>query len=153
MEVHIMRNHRNIRKEFESIISAYAYIDCDWNMVDITTFDNAKRVKYNRFLSIIGWMAKHASAFKIILAYVPWNVPHMSFRYIVEDLKNIFDYMRQHSGVCYIVKVNYIEDNKVAIRLIPFSKKDYNTIHTAIVEYLKKEYEIGRCSHEKYYWQ
>ena len=148
-----MRNHRNIQKEFESIISAYAYIDCDWNMVDITTFDNAKKAKCNRLVSIIGWMAKHISAFKIILAYVPWNMPHMSFRYIVEDLENIFSYMRQHSGVCYIVKVNYIEDNKVAIRLIPVSKKDYNTIHGAIEKFFKEEYEIGRRCHEKYYWQ
>ena len=148
-----MRNHRNVQKEFESIISAYAYINCDWNMVDITTFDNAKKVKCNRFVSIIRWMAKHISAFKIILAYVPWNVPHMSFRYIVEDLENIFNYMRKNSGACYIVKVNYIEDNKTPIRLIPVSRKEYGTIHTAIVEYLNEEYEIGRCSHEKYYWQ
>lgn len=153
MEVHIMRNHRNVQKEFESIISAYAYINRDLNVVDITTFDNAKKVKCNRLVSIIGWMAKHISALKIILAYVPWNVPHMSFRYVVEDLENIFNYMRQHSGVCYIIKVNYIEDHKIAVRLIPVSKKDYCTIHTAIVEYLKEDYEIGRRCRKKHYWQ
>ena len=148
-----MRNHRNVQKEFNSCIAAYAYINCDWNVVDIRTFDNAKKAKCNRLVSIIAWMAKHVSAFKIILAYVPWNVPHMSFRYVVKDLENIFNYMRQHSGVCYIVKVNYIEDRKIAVRLIPVSKKDYDTIHTAIVEYFKEDYEIGICSHEKEYWQ
>lgn len=148
-----MKNHRNVKKEFNSYIAAYAYINCDWNVVDIRTFDNAKKAKCNRLVSIIGWMAKHVSAFKIILAYVPWNVPHMSFRYVVKDLENIFNYMRQHSGVCYIVKVNYIEDRKIAVRLIPVSKKDYDTIHAAIVEYLKEDYEIGICSHEKEYWQ
>ena len=155
MEVHIMRNHRNVQKEFNSVIAAYAYINHDWNrdlnVIDITTFDNAKKAKCNRLVSIIGWMAKHISACKIILARVSWNVPHMSFRYIVEDLEYIFNYMRQHSGVCYIVKVNYIEDYKVPIRLIPVSKKDYNTIHTAIVEYFKEEYELGMCYHEKKY--
>ena len=153
MEVHIMRNHRNVQKEFESIIAAYAYINHKWNVVDITTFDNAKKAKYNRFLSLVGWMAKHTSALRIILAYVPWDVPHMSFRYVVEDLKNIFNYMRQHSGACYIVKVTYIEDHKIAVRLIPVSKKDHVTIHTTIVEYLKEDYEFGVWNRKKKYWQ
>ena len=152
-----MRNHRNVKKEFDSIIAAYAYINYDWdrdlNVVDITTFDNAKKAKCNRLVSIIGWIAKHVPEFKIILACASWVVPHVSFRYIVEDLENIFNYMRQHSGVCYIVKVNYIEDLKTAIRLIPVSKKDYDTIHNAIEKFFKKEYEIGRRCHEKYYWQ
>ena len=152
MEVHIMRNHRNVKREFGSIISAYAHIN-RWNIVDITTYDNAKKAKCNRLVSIIGWVAKHVPEFKIMLAHIPLNVPHVSFRYIVEDLENIFNYMRQHSGVCYIIKVNYIEDHKIAVRLIPVSKKDYGTIHTAIVEYLKEDYEIGICSHAKEYWQ
>lgn len=152
-----MRNHRNVKKEFDSIIAAYAYINYDWdrdlNVVDITTFDNAKKAKCNRLVSIIGWIAKHVPEFKIILACASWVVPHVSFRYIVEDLENIFNYMRQHSGVCYIIKLDYIEDRKIVVRLIPVSKKDYVTIHTAIVEYLKEDYEIGVCSHEKEYWQ
>ena len=146
-----MRNHRNVKKEFESIISTYAYINHDWNVVDITTFDNAKKAKCNRLVSIIGWMAKHVPEFKIILACVPCVVPHVSFRYVVEDLENIFNYMRQHSGVCYIVKVNYIENHKIAVRLIPVSKKDHVTIHTAIAEYLKEDYEFGVWHHRKKY--
>ena len=147
-----MRNHRNVKKEFESIISAYAYINCDWGVVDITTFDDAKKAKCNRLVSIIGWMAKHVPEFKLILSVVPWRVPYISFRYVVGDLENIFNYMRKNSGACYIIKVNYVEDYKTMIRLIPVSKKDYSTIHTAIVEYLKEDYEIGICHNEKKYW-
>lgn len=147
-----MRNHRNVQKEFQSLISAYADVYHDWNMIDVTIFDNAKKVKYNRLLSILGWMSKHISVFKIMLACVPWNVPHTSFRYIAEDLINISDYMRNNSGVCYIVKVNYIEDCKTVVRLIPFSKKDHVVIHTAITRCLKEEYDLGGCFHEKEYW-
>lgn len=149
-----MRNHRNVWKQFISMISAYAEIDRDYIWIDIVYFEEQqKKAKFNRLLSSIAYFAKHTSVFKVILAGVPWNVPHVSFRHVIEDLDTVFEHMRQNSGASYLIKV--WDARKRAVRFVAVKTLNPTEIRNTIIKNFKlEEYELvpGRCSSRKKYY-
>lgn len=150
-----MRWHRNLWKEFNSMLSAYAEIDRDYTYIDLTYYEQqAKKAKFNRLLSAIKYFAAHTSEFKVILAGVSWNVPHVSFKYVVKDLEMVIDHMSKNSGASYLIKV--WDARKGAVRFVATATLDPNEIRNTIISnFGLEEYELepGRCSSRKKYWQ
>lgn len=150
-----MKNHRNARKEFNSMVAAYATIDRDYIWIDLTYFEEQqKKAKFNRLLSIIKWTTKHIPAFKIILAGVPWNVENVSFQYAANDLGKVLDHMCQNSGASYLIKV--YDARNCTVRFVATKTLDPNEIRSTIItNFGLEEYGIepGRCTSRKKYWQ
>ena len=150
-----MRNHRNVWKEFNNMIAAYAAIDRDYIWIDIVYFEEQrKKAKFNRLLSIIKWTTKHIPEFKVILVRAPWDVPYVSFKHVVEDIGNVLDHMRQNSGASYFIKVR--DERERSVRFVAVKTLDPTEIReTIIANFGLEEYGLvpGQCSSRKKYWQ
>ena len=150
-----MRWHRNLLKEFNGMISAYAEIDRDYIWIDIVYFEEQqKKAKFNRLFSCIKYFVTHMSEFKVILADVPWNVENVSFRHVANDLGEVIDHTRQNSGASYLIKVRDARERSV--RFVATKTLDPNEIRSTIIANFgleKYEMVLGRCSSRKKYWQ
>ena len=150
-----MRWHRNVWKEFNGMISAYAEIDRDYIFIDITYYEqNQKKAKFNRLLSCIKYLVKHTSEFKIILAGVPWDMTHISFRHVANDLETVVEHMCQNSGASYLIKVR--DAHEMSIRFVATKTLDPDEIRNTIISNFNlEEYNMvpGRCYSRKKYWQ
>ena len=146
-----MRNHRNVCKEFRSMISVYAEIDRDYISIDLDYIEeNQKKAKFNRLLSCIGFFAKHVPEFKTVLAGAPWEVPYVSFRHVVNDLFKVVDDMRQNSGALYLVKVR--DAREMTVRFVAVKTLNPTEIRdTIITNFGLEDYDIGpgRCGIRK----
>lgn len=150
-----MRWHRNLWKEFNGMIAAYAEIDRDYAFIDITYYEEqAKKAKFNRLLSCIKYFAKHTSEFEVILVRAPWDVPRVSFIHMVNDLETVVGHMRQNSGASYLIKV--LDEHENAIRFVATATLDPNEIRNTIISnFGLEDYEMapGWCYSQKKYWQ
>lgn len=150
-----MRWHRNTWKEFTNMYAAYGEIDRDYVWIDITYYEEqAKKAKFNRLLSCIKYFAKHISEFRITLAGVSWNVPHVSFKHVVKDLEAVIDHMRQNSGASYLIKV--WDARERSVRFVATTTLNPTEIReTIIANFGLEEYGLipGRCFSRKKYWQ
>ena len=150
-----MRWHRNLWKEFNSMIAAYAEIDRDYIFIDITYYEQQKKkAKFNRLLSCVKYLTKHVWEFKVILAGVPWNVENVSFRHVANDLVTVVEHMCQNSGASYLIKV--WDARKGAVRFVATKTLEPTEIReTIIANFGLEEYGLvpGRCSSRKKYWQ
>ena len=151
----IMRWHRNLLKEFNGMISAYAEIDRDYIFIDVTYIEqNRKKAKFNRLLSCIKYFVTHTSEFKVILADVPWNVPYVSFGHVSKDLEAVVEHMCQNSGASYLIKVR--DEHERSVRFVATKTLDPNEIRSTIItNFSLEKYEmvLGRCYSRKKYWQ
>lgn len=150
-----MKWHRNLWKEFNNMLSAYAEIDRNYVYIDITYFEQQrKKAKFNRLLSCIKYFVTHTSEFEVILVRAPWDVPYVSFRHIVEDLENVSEHMRQNSGASYLIKV--WDERERSVRFVATATLDPTEIReTIIANFGLEECEMvpGRCYSRKKYWQ
>ena len=150
-----MRWHRNLWKEFNGMISAYAEIDRDYIFIDITYYEqNQKKAKFNRLLSCIKYLVTHTSEFKTILTGVPLDMTYVSFRHVANDLETVVEHMCQNSGASYLVKVR--DAHEMSIRFVATKTLDPDEIRNTIIKNFGLEdygIEPGRCSSRKKYWQ
>lgn len=150
-----MRWHRNLWKEFTNMYAAYGEIDRNYIYIDITYYEEQKKkAKFNRLLSCIKYFATHTSEFEVILVRAPWDVPHVSFIHVVEDLGKVSEHMRQNSGASYLIKV--WDERENAVRFVATATLDPNEIRNTIISnFGLEEYEMvpGRCYSRKKYWQ
>ena len=148
-----MRNHRNVCKEFRSMISVYAEIDRDYISIDLDYIEeNQKKVKFNRLLSCLKHLVKHVPEFKEILAGAPWEVPYVSFRHVANDLFKVVDDMRQNSGALYLVKVR--DEHELSVRFVAVKTLNPTEIRDTIITNFGLEaygIEPGRCGSRKKY--
>ena len=151
-----MRWHRNVRNEFNEMISVYAEIDRDYASVDLTYIEqNRRKAKFNRLLSCIHCLIKDVPEFKTVLAGTQWEVPYTSFKYVANDLFNVVEQMRQNSGASYLVKVR--DTREMAVRFVAVKSLVPTEIRDAIIKnFGLEEYgiELSRwCGSRKKYWQ
>lgn len=150
-----MRNHRNVRNEFNNMISVYGEIDRDYVDIDLTYIEqNRKKAKYNRLRSTIKYLVRHVPEFKEILAGAPWEVPYISYKHVANDLEHVVEQMHQNSGAVYLVKVR--DMHELSVRFVGVKTLNPTEIRQAIVTtFGLEDYGIkpGRCSSRKKYWQ
>ena len=150
-----MRNHRNVKKEINEMIAAYAEIDRDYIDIDLTYIEsNRKKAKYNRLISCLKYLTGHVPEFKEILAGAPWEVPYVSFRHVANDLFKVVEHMCQNSGASYLIKVR--DAHEYSVRFVATKTLDPNEIRNTIIKnFGLEEYGIkpGRCGSRKKYWQ
>ena len=148
-----MRNHRNVCKEFKSMISVYAEIDRDYISIDLDYIEeNQKKAKFNRLLSCLKYLVRHVPEFKEILAGAPWEVPYVSFRHVANDLFKVGDDMRQNSGALYLVKVR--DEHELSVRFVAVKTLNPTEIRDTIITNFGLEahgIEPGRCGSRKKY--
>lgn len=126
-------NHRNVNKEFAKMISGALVLRTEDDIWEITRMRKSVRpVQMNRFCSFIKAISKDR---EVIRKVIHDNLTHDdritndSAKMLVDDLINIVDFMSNHSGRAYLVKV--LVHPQMVVRLIPVSTMDKEEIKKA----------------------
>ena len=114
-------NHRNVNKEFANMISGALVLRTEDDIWEITRMKKQlKPVQMNRFCS---WLKTISKDREVVREVIMDNLTHDdgitndSAKMLVDDLIDIIDFMSNHDGKAYLVKV--LIHPQMVVRLIP----------------------------------
>lgn len=114
-------NHRNVNKEFANMISGALVLRTEDDIWEITRMKKQlKPVQMNRLCS---WLKTISKDREVVREVIMDNLTHDdgitndSAKMLVDDLIDIIDFMSNHDGKAYLVKV--LIHPQMVVRLIP----------------------------------
>ena len=132
--------HRNIRKEFSNMISGALVVLTEDDIWEITRMKkHLKPVQMNQFYRLLKSVHKDHELFrKLIMETISHDerITYDSLAMLLYDMIDALDFMSEHGGRAYLVKV--LVHPQMIVRLIPVSSMDKEEIKASFWKALKE---------------